>query len=291
MIFRFITLISICISCSYLSCSNKKSIELSTIPRAGYGPFNAFFVPARIYYSDSIIYSRLSGIPENWTDVKVGSFETNAYQSIYQDYKQGNITKERYKTLQKMWIPDTSNVSIEPIQCKIFFVYYQDSTGVLKIIIDANNNLNFKDDITISPEDINTKPVVNMDSLALVNSIDVMYERFRHNKIEKVQSPLLVGYKRQANRIYYNFPQYMVAKLHGEEIAICSDYFINFAYHNPWFVLLNDSYREGKKASEEDIILKNGYIEIQNKYYRVIGNKLQQGLLTLERSKLNKDQI
>ena len=78
------------------------------------------------YANDPIVktYLKLPGIPENRTNVKYWHFELNYYQSVYQDYQAGLITKEQYDALQiKYGKFDTSKLSKNPIKSKIGLAY------------------------------------------------------------------------------------------------------------------------------------------------------------------------
>ena len=111
---------------------------------------------------------KASGVPEDWTEIKLGDIETNIYQSVYQNYVLGNINQKRYEELQKAWDwkPDTLELSKEPLKTKIAFVYGKDSTGQLKMIVDANNNLDFSDDDSFIPFEISPNENITIDSIA-----------------------------------------------------------------------------------------------------------------------------
>jgi len=111
--FQTITLIAICIA-FLLSCSKQKTIELPLTQQNGYGYFQPALGGISPYSEDENnpwkkTYLNVSGAPETWTDIKYGDIEINIYQSVYQNYFLGNITKERYEELQKSWDwePDT----------------------------------------------------------------------------------------------------------------------------------------------------------------------------------------
>ena len=82
-----------------------------------------------------------------------GDIETNTYQTEYQNYLVGNISRKRYESLQKIlnWIPDTLNLSKEHLKCKIAFAYGKDASGKTKMVVDANNNLDLSDDVIFTP--------------------------------------------------------------------------------------------------------------------------------------------
>ena len=281
-----------------LSCSNGSKIELPITEINGYGPFESSLGGISSYSKDENnawikTYLKVTGIPEKWTDTKQGDIETNMYQSVYQNYISGNITKERYESLQKSWnwIPDTLSLSKEPLKCKIAFAFGIDSTGITKMVVDANNNLDFSDDNIFTPLEINPNIRNNKDSLAANNSISVKLERYMGNKIIEIHVPLFIAHIKQYHMFMCNFPQYATTQLDGVEIAICSDNFTNLSYNSASVVLMNDSLRNGRKANYENLISKNEYISIKGKIYKNIGVNWNKNVLSLEKASLPQNQL
>lgn len=294
-----LTLTVICIT-FLISCSNekKKTIELSLSHQNGYGYFNSGLGGISPYSENENnpwkkTYLTVTGAPENWTEVKFGDIETNIYQTVYQNYLIGNITKEWYEELQKSWdwAPDTLVLSKEPLKTKIAFAFGKDSAGVTNMIVDANNNLDFSDDKIFIPYNFSPSEKINQDSVALSNAINVLFERLVNNKKQLITAPLFIAYMSQYNMFMYNFPQYSVAEFDGEKIAICSDNFTNLSYNNPSIVLISDSLKDGDKISDENLIAKNEYIEIKGELYKNIGVNTNSNTLILEKMSLPKSKL
>ncbi len=295
MIFRRTTLIIWGIT-FLLSCTNEKIIELPITEKIGYGSFQVGFRGLTPYSGNKDYektYLKISGIPKDWTDLKLGHITTNAYQSLYQDYLHRNISKEKYEYFQKVWgwIPDTLTLSKEPVKCKIAFASGKDSSGEFKLIVDSNNNYDLSDDKIIKSADMNLFKLGNVDSLAQEYSINVKYERFINDKIVEVSSPLLFVHKSQSNRFLYNFPQYYTATLYSKDIAISSTTFTDLSYHYPSFVLLNDSHVEGEKVDSKSILSKNEYLEIKGILYKILSVNMHKNILILEKTNLPKNQL
>ena len=183
-------LASILLAICLLSCSQDKIVELPLTIQNGYGHFSASFGGIHADSEDENnpwkkTYLRISKFPEGLSDMKCGHIETNIYQSVYQDYFCGNITSNWYENLQKLWLwePDTLNLSKNPIKTKIAFVYGIDSEGILKIAVDANNNLDLSDDKLFVPLEASFD---NVDSLAQVYAFNVSFETFVHNEVVPV---------------------------------------------------------------------------------------------------------
>ncbi len=294
---NIIVLTSICIAIAS-SCSKQKTIEIPLTQKDGYGCFHSALggiSPYRELENDPWKKTHLtvSGVPENWTEIKYGEIETDTYQSTFQNYLLGNISKETYEDFQKSmkWEPDTLILSKEPLKTKIAFAFGKDSAGVVRMIVDANNNLSFSDDESFVPYSVPVSGNINPDSLAQSNAEIVSYERFIHNKKVVTNAPLLIVYMNQINMFMRNFAQHSVARFDGLEIAVCSDMFTNLSYKNPSLALLNDSLKEGDKIGSDKLINKNEYIEIKGKLYKNLGVNLNNNTLVLERMNLPKSEL
>ncbi len=281
-----------------ISCSTEKTIKLPLTHQDGYGNFNSALGGISPYSEDENnpwkkTYLSVTGAPKNWTEIKFGDIETNIYQSVYQNYLAGNITGERYEELQKSWDwePDTLELSKEPLKTKIAFAFGKDSAGILNMIVDANNNLDFSDDESFIPFNFSPGEKINKDSVASNNSIKVSFERMINNKKQLVSAPLFIVHMSQYNMFMCNFPQHSLADFKGKRIAVCSDAFTNLSFKNPSIVLLTDSLKEGDKISHEQLTAKNEFIEINGKLYKHIGVNINSNTLELEEMTLPKSEL
>lgn len=295
--FLSITLLAVCMSC-LLSYSKPKTIELPLSQQTGYGCFHWSLGGISSYSDDKNnpwvkTYLTVSGVPENWTEIKYGDIETNIYQSVYQNYLLGNISEERYKQLQKSWDwqPDTLELSKEPLKCKIAFAYGKDSSGVVNMILDANNNLDFSDDKSFIPINESSNVNANRDSVALSNAINVSYERFINNKKQWINVPVFIAYQSHLNMYMCNFPQYLTADFDGVKIAVCSGGFTDLSYKNPSIVVINDNMKAGDKISHEKLITKNEFIEIKGELYKNRGVNKNSNTLKLEKMELPMNEL
>ncbi len=274
------------------------TIELPITAKDGKGPFRSSLGGISPYSEDknnpwAKTYLKTTGIPPNWTDVKRGDIETNLNQTVYQNYLLGNITRERYESLQKSWnwIPDTLNLSKEPLKCKIAFAYGKEPSGVTKMVVDTNNNRDFSDDVPFIPVEIDLTKKYNLDSLSSKNAIVVSFERLSRNKIIREKAQLFIMHTCTYNTYMCNFPQYASARLDGEEIAVCSDDYASPSYKSTSIVLIDDSIRSGKKANYDYIIGLDEYIKIKGKIYKNKGVSLNKNVLVLEKTNLPQNQL
>ena len=279
-------LASILLVICLLSCSQDKVVELPLTIQNGYGPFSAALGGMSANSEDENnpwkkTYLRISKFPEGLSDMKCGHIETNIYQSVYQDYFCGNITSNWYENLQKLWLwePDTLNLSKNPIKTKIAFVYGIDSEGILKIAVDANNNLDLSDDKLFVPLEASFD---NIDSLAQVYAFNVSFETFFHNEVVPVTLPLLVMYFSKTNMFICNFSQYATTQYKGVQISISSNDFTNLSYQKI-DVAFTTNLKKGEKVKKEDIYKKNEYIEIKDVTYKILGVNTNKNVLVLER--------
>jgi len=282
------------LSAILFGCSQEKIVELPLTAHNGYGAFRAGFggvspnsESANNPWKNT--YLKLSKLPEGLTDMKYGHIETNIYQSVYQDYLLGNITKEWYEGLQKSWnwVPDTLNLSKNPVKTKIAFVYGKDSEGILKIAVDSNNNLDLSDDKLFIPLEMTFD---NIDSLARIYAVNVSFETFVHNEIVTVSVPLFMMYDSQINMFVSNLSQYATTQYKGEQIAVSSGSFTDLSYNNPRVTFVTDL-KDEEKVKEKDTFRKNEYIEIRDKIYKILGVNTNKNTLVLERINIPKTQI
>ncbi|MFS4457505.1 TlpA family protein disulfide reductase [Maribacter sp. 2304DJ31-5] len=295
--FRTILLFSFCLI-FIASCSNEKTFRLPITFQEGYGPFESGMGGISPYSDNENdpwkkTHLKTSGIPKDWSDVKVGDINTDIYQSVYQNYYLGNITKERYKELQKSWnwVPDSVNLSKKPIKCKIAFTQGRDSIGELKMIVDANNNYDFSDDNIFEPIEINPQDKINKDSLVKSNAIKVNFEQFSNDKIIEVNAPLLIVHMRQYNIFMCSFAQYATTKLNGEEIAIHSNNFTDLSYNSIEIIKVSSQIDKEKKVNYQKVVAKNEYLEIGNDIYKNLGIKKNENVLVLEKVNSPKNKL
>jgi len=276
-----------------ISCSQEKIVELPLTMHNGYGPFNAGFEGVSAISEDEnnpekATYPKILNFPEGLTDMEYGFIETNRYQSVYQNYLLGNITKDMYEELFKSnRAPDTLNLSKTPIKTKIAFVYGKDLEGILKIAVDVNNNLDLSDDKLFTPVEIDWK---NADLLAQKHAFDVSFETFVHNKIIPVSIPIFIVYSSPHKMFAYNFSQHATTQYKGTQIAISSGGFKNLSYTYIDLAIIDDL-KKGDKVKNEDTYRKNELIEIKDEFFKISGINTNKNFLMLEKIDLPKSQL
>jgi thiol-disulfide isomerase/thioredoxin len=284
-------LLIVCIFIGTLNYAQDSIIELPFVVKNGFGPFTGSFAGISPYSKEESnqwdkTHLQIEGIPESWTEIKQGEIQTNPYQSVYQDYLVGNITKYFYEYVQKgwEWIPDTLNLSRKPLKCKIALAFGKDISGKFKMLVDANNNLDLDDDSIFTPLELDIDTKINWDSLIIKNAITVSYERFSGNKIIQEKTPLLICYFKKPTQFFYSFPQYATTKLDGEEIAICSDDFTKLSYKKTSLVLLDNNFGNEKRTKVENLISNGENITVNGITFKNKGVNLNRNVLILEKT-------
>ena len=259
----FIVLVAILL----VSCSKEaKIIELPLSNKAGYGPFETSYRFIRTYSNDENDPAlktniKVKGTPGNWTNTEFGDIEIVYYKET---------------------IPNLKN--------KVAFALGKDPSGVIKMILDANNNRDFSDDKQFKPLEFDYKDGMNVDSIASIHSINVSFELFIDRKIIKQNAPILVIYDKNFKKLLCDFPQYATTKLDGVEIAVCHDDFITFNYKEASIALLNYKLIKNCASGAKNISLLDEYIEIAGKTYKNKGVTNNGKTLILEETDLPKTQ-
>jgi peroxiredoxin len=285
--------------CFSASCTWESTIEIPISLQAGYGPFPLGLAGVTPDSEDESnpwrkTYLKVTGIPEEWTDTQKGDIEINIYQTVYQNYLQGNISQERYEELQRSWswIPDTLKLSKKPLKSKIAFAFGKDAAGTTKMVVDANNNLDFSDDTIFTPVELDLEDTtLNRDSLALKSAISVAYERLSGNQIIQEKALLFIAYGRLYDMWMYNFAQHATATFKGKELAIYSSHSTDLLYDNTDVILMDDSLKSGKKATMDELISENEYLAFDNELYKYKGVNMDRGVMMLEKVALPKNQV
>jgi thiol-disulfide isomerase/thioredoxin len=199
-----------------------------------------------------------------------------------------------YSHLQEFWdwTPDTSALSKVSLKCKVAFAFGQDVTGVTKMVIDANNNLDFSDDEIFVPTEIDFNGGVNND-LPIRESklITVIYERLSSGRIVGEKAQLLVVKLQPYDIWMYTFQQHLTASFGGAEFAISADEGSGLAYRKTNVVLMNDRLRSGEKAGTDDMIAENEYLTVDDRIYQYRGVDMNRNVMILERENLPKNQL
>ncbi|MDR2027755.1 MAG: TlpA family protein disulfide reductase [Prevotellaceae bacterium] len=275
-------------------CTRKNTIDIPVFIQNGYGPFSRMMGGIAPDWEDENnpwrkTYLQVSGIPDDWTDAKKGDICINMYQMTYQNYLLGKISRERYEELQKSWgwIPDTLSLSKTPLKCQIAFAFGKDAAGETKMVVDANNNLDFSDDAIFTP--LSVKGGVS-DSLMLNNLIPVTYERLSNDRIVQEQTALFIVYRQAYNMWMSNFSQHIGAKFKGKEFAI-SGRFMDLSYDRTELLLMDDSLKGSKKASMDKVITENEYLMLDGKVYLYKGVNMNRNVMMLEEMNLPKNQL
>jgi len=282
--------------CFFTGCEKDNILKLPITYQNGFGPFESSGGGSISLYNDDKnnpwrkTYLKVSGVPQNWTDAKVGDINIDIYQYVYQNYHLGDISKEWYEELKKRWNwePDTLNLSKEPIKCRAAFAIGNDSTGNTMVVVDANNNYDFSDDEPFEP--IQYDSVLDWGSLVNNDAIDVTFERLLNNKKIQFKVPLLISSVNMDQ--YYllcNFAQYGTAKLENHLISIHSTKFRDLAYNNVG--IKSNQSLNGEKIDFQEVTFNNEYLEIGNDFYKNLGVNRNKDILLLEKTDLPKNQI
>lgn len=282
-------------------CQSDSIIELPMEMKDGYGPFKSSLRGVAFYiekdenpWLKTFLYGK--GVPTDWTDIKQGSFDTDISQTVYYNYHAGNISPEWYQHLQKSWKwePDTLNLSKENIRTQIIYVRGKNSLGETKMIIDANNNMDFSDD------EIFTPPVMDMDATnfdmhSLIDNTPkriVEYERLSNNKIIRESAPLLFFQGKNPQHMWMcNIGKYAVTQFDDKEIAISFNDFHSLSGNDIKLVIMNDSLRSGKKVALSDATAIGQYLIDDDKMYINKGVDKNRNVLILEKNNLPKNNI
>ncbi|MCF0040849.1 TlpA family protein disulfide reductase [Dyadobacter fanqingshengii] len=242
---NFIILISTLCVCM-LSCtreSDEKDEQLIVLPVTyieGFGAFPSSHSSAGAEYTLDEpggqvwvkTYKPVCGIPKLWKNVTKCMVHTNLHQFVYQNFYEGNIDPDFYRSLQKdwKWKPDEKRLSKRPIRCYVYLIHGTDQSGKLSVMIDRNNNLDFSDEEPFYPEIASPSDTLRYYK----NSYEIEYDKIQGGRVVTSHIPMVIKYlphQPKRYQIAYAFPRYAsaVIRIGNEEKTIA----INIGFSDP----------------------------------------------------------
>lgn len=276
---------------SMFSCQKQKdkddTIKIPLSWKKGYGSFAPGISSINSYANNSEdnpltkTFLQLTGKPKGWTDLKFGHIELNAHQSLFQNYVLGNIDKDQFLALGEEygWKTDSLKLSKEPIKSRVGLVYGKDSDGKVKVVVDANNNLDLSDDKVITPY----QGMLSDTSLLKNHSVTVSYQSYVSGKIINRKSQVTIMDFAEG-LIVYNIAQYAVADFNGNKIAVIPYGFTNTSFNKAHAVVLDDSI----SGDDRQRYTLNEFININDDIYQYCGVNENEELI-LKKMELEKD--
>ena len=250
----------------------------------GYGPFNPGFSSIDNSSKESSLwaktYSDVKGVPAHWSKTQVCHIWLNTRQFVYQNVLAGNISQLDYKELQEAWnwLPDTTKLSKKPIKCYVYLIKgFDETTQKWSVMVDANNNLDFRDETTIYPERI------NKDSRIYKQATSIQYEVYQKGQVRKAKIPIVFKMA-ESELLLYNFPQHasVTLKKGNEEYKLL----VSSGFTTPDFETTGladpSTPFSAKSVVPRDLIKINDIVEIDHVSYRNKGVDVYNNWLELE---------
>ena len=120
-----------------------KNIKLNLESKISYGHFYPQREPVNSISPDSI---QFKNIPSEFNDYEIKLFIFNVAQAYYQDFINGNISKEEFSLLQQIYKIDTTQVSDAYIPSKVYIVIGELKNGNRALVVDTDLNLDFENE-------------------------------------------------------------------------------------------------------------------------------------------------
>jgi thiol-disulfide isomerase/thioredoxin len=204
-----------------------ETIELPLKKVKGYGTFSTpfSFIPWGNHSPTSSwgkTMVSVAGIPEDWKNACVQQIWFDARQFVYQNYKGGTITEERFNDLTEAWNIDLSSraFSDSAIKCFTHIVMHKNEDGSVEYKLDTDNDRDFSNNETFTAylmEDWS-----KVDSL-VQNPHHLQYETYHHKVVEPAEIDILIVQNISSN-LMYNFPSYSEVELLDKTIQITSGF-------------------------------------------------------------------
>jgi thiol-disulfide isomerase/thioredoxin len=275
-----------------LSCETKgqgyafgDTIALPLEYHSGFGPF--LIARSGIGGEDnqkkgifSNTYLAVKGIPASWKDPKKQMIIIDYPQFLYQNTRNGNITKSQLVTLKDAgWNIDSSSALPSFIKCYVYVAMGTDEHNRMVAIVDQNNNLDFSDDLVLFPKDL-TSDKTEVEK----NIVYAQYERNQYGKKHIDTIPILLSVNK--GYLQYSIPRYATAilKLNNKShhIVAGAQMSISGTFSNTQIALWNGHTRE---LHPDSTVKKGEVLIIGDEAYENLGVNIAKNHLLLRKRK------
>lgn len=265
---------------SYKSYSSSEIIELPIKFVNGYGGLSYSYkgfsgnIPEESpWYKTK---EKVTGIPEDWTDVQTEFVWLDPHQFVFQNEKKGNFPDGFFDAIKSAWnINSNKAFSEEPIKCYVYVIYHKDENGNIRYKVDTNNNLDFSDEIEHSAyqtENLVGKSNQQVDSIMTNLAHPIKYEALIKGIVVELEVPLLII--RLGNYLGSNIVQHAEAEFENTKILITSQNF-GSTHYDPASI-----YLESNKNHE---VKQNEYITLNGENYQNLGVDINRQVLKLKK--------
>jgi thiol-disulfide isomerase/thioredoxin len=195
----------------------------------GFGSFEPSYTPLT---NDTLKKSdqEIKGIPKEWNNLLISKVIVDYNQYYLQEFRNGKLSLDKkLEMINAGWKFNEKNLLNFDSRCFFYVVSGTTKDGITKVLVDTDNNFDFKDEVEIVPLSINT------DTSTLCRTIiSVKVDKNSNGSSERVDIPFLVV---NSNGVLnYCFPIYSIfnLELNGKEYTFKSAhrYFVNGTFSN-----------------------------------------------------------
>jgi peroxiredoxin len=259
------------------------TIKIKTERVKGYGPFPRSFSFVQTLPEDNPwikAFPKIKGIPNNLEYMMIGIEQTDFLQHTYQSYYSNKIGEELFNSCKSSWNwqPSFSEYSKEFVKLDIAVVAGYDSTGLLKIKVDKNNNYDLLDDEYFTfPEKI---PGQNFwGRYTDLMPFEVRYEYYDGESIKQANVWLYLDYSPEIYNSKKDKPHpivlaYDFAEHHSGEFYVNGKkYFASIksdraTFRENYSIKVESDNDSSESPNLEPGISRNGLIKIEDYYYK-----------------------
>jgi len=281
------------------------TIKINTERVKGYGPFPSSFSFIQTLQSDNPWVNttpEIKGIPDDLEYIMLGIQQTDFLQHTYQSYYANKIDEELFNSCKSNWSwePSTSEYSKEFVKVDIAVVAGYDSTGLLKIKVDKNNNYDLSDDNYFTlPEKIPGQYFWGRYTDLM--PFEVSYEYYDGKSIIPAKAWLYLDYSPDMYSSKKDKPNPIVLAIAFTEFHK-GEFYINgkkyFAAVNSDRTTFRENYSIKIWDADSSIeisnfdsgVSRNGFVKIEDYYYKFDKTSIDGSIITLvkDRSVLEK---
>lgn len=223
----------------------------------------------------------IKGLPDGFVTQQIS---TDAFQSVWQDYTSGKISREKLSGYMNAWELDTlsENLTRKFIRCYVHVAFKKENDSSFLYIVDTNNDLDFSDETIRSAVMYDQN---RLNDLYDEHVVSFTYDAFTRGEMQTKQGEILIFEYDNENMDFIRYDYAYSFPHHGKTTLVHdgTEYELTFMFNRGLHLQLEKSIIV-QNAADNTYFGSAKMIIFDTTAYRVAGINTRKEVLLLERS-------
>lgn len=215
------------------------------------------------------------GVPNDWTEIRLGVEFLNQPQFIYQHTKSGHI-KEGY--MLASWL-ENAQFTETPIRCYFLFAEGIDTKGKRRFVVDQNNNGDLSDDTFFCADSITFEQGRK--------ELRIAFDAYINGEVVPQERTFYIGYNPDYQMYLGKVAEYATCELNGTSYML-SPYGHNYMVYEDFEAI---PFEIDQAYIVEQSVRRGEYIWIEDNWYCFKGMDVSRQIAILEKEERSQSEI